>query len=103
MAKKQKIWFAIFLTMFAVPELLWGTAFGLWTTSQSIFDLSNRSLLITVQMLQLFGVVAIIVNLSIVLKVKNLIFWIAQLFFTLLALKIGFVLYVLLATSHAWL
>lgn len=28
MTKKQKIWFAVFLAMFAVPEVLWGGIIG---------------------------------------------------------------------------
>jgi hypothetical protein len=55
MTKKQKIWFAIFLAMFAIPEVLWGGVFGLWSIDKNIFSIANRNILIFVVLIQFVG------------------------------------------------
>ena len=46
MTKKQKIWLGIFLVMFVVPEVLWGTIFNAGT---SILGLSVHSVYYNLQ------------------------------------------------------
>jgi len=100
MTKKQKIWFAVFLSMFAIPEVLFGPVLGLWTINKNIFDLSNRGLLISLILLEFFGAFISIIFACNIIKIKNFIFWLFATILVLFVLKAGFVLYVLLSTQN---
>jgi hypothetical protein len=109
MTKNQKIWFLIFLAMFAVPEVLWSPVsnviFGLIKDVpyriNFLTQADNRDWLITIIFAQFLGILGVNSLLwfkkeYLSLKEGHSIF----LFSLFLALVVLFVLYVLIATRN---
>ena len=57
MTKVQKIWLGIFLAMFIIPEILWGSLFGLPSIVNSSYRLSgdNHFGLVIITLVQFLG------------------------------------------------
>ncbi len=100
MSKTQKIWLSIFLGMFIVPEVIWGSTFGYLSLTNRLFQESNKSLLLLVLLVQIVGCAGAIIYLIKNQIRKNILFWVIVAILILVLFKSLFLFYVIFATKN---
>ncbi len=100
MKKSQKIWLAISLSMFLIPELLWSPVLGLWSIDKRIFELANRNFLIFIIFIEIVGALATSLFIFKINKFKKIIHFLIAILLILFFVKAGYILYFLYATKN---
>jgi len=108
MTKKQKVWLGIFLSMFVVPEVLWGTILNAGT---SILGLSVHSVYYNLQIFDDYPSLAYLIILIEIFAVSGLLYlnfnrqeWqhkIQKVFFTIILILLDIVLLFLFFLNFA--
>ena len=102
MTNKQKIWLAVGLGLFIIPEVLWSPTFGLYPVSDALFDSSNRPELLAVILIQIVGGLASLVYFIREVQVKKFPHKLFIVLLSLAILKSIIVFYILYATKDFW-
>jgi len=102
MTNKQKIWLGVFLAMLIIPEVIWGSMFGRFNLTDSIYTIENRSLYLSILFIQILGGILSLIYFVKYKSKKDLFHWLLLTILVLIIARAVFIFYVLFATKNMW-
>lgn len=98
---KWKIWLGVFLGLFIIPELLFGTVFGIVSINPTFVENSdNHALLTFITFIEFLGLLLASVN--VYRQNSKSIYKLLSLILFVLSIRAFYIFYLLLATLNFW-